>query len=204
MEAADHILLMDSGGSLESAAPVEDNKLRAFTTRLVRGDEAAWMDFHARYFDRLLRYLLVLCHGDEQAARDALQTALVRIVRHIRRFDCEEILWSWLTVVARSCVVDESRRRSSYRALLERYALIFSRPLAGPSPDEPLPRLLDDCLGALPEEDRALLAAKYHDRVSTADLAARSRCSTKAMESRLARLRSHLKGLLLKMLRHEN
>jgi RNA polymerase sigma-70 factor (ECF subfamily) len=175
----------------------------ALTHRLVAGEEAAWRAFHAQYFDRLLRYLFVLCRGDEQAARDALQAALVKIVRHMRRFDREEVLWSWLTVVARSCVVDDSRRQSRYRALLDRYTGFFRAPVA-PAADEPLADLLDECLKTLPEPDRALLAAKYHDGQPTAALAARAGCSEKAIESRLARLRRHLKDQLLVRLRHEN
>jgi RNA polymerase sigma factor (sigma-70 family) len=201
--AANSALLVGTEYSSESAAPATDDAVRVFTSRLASGNEAAWTEFHARYFDRLLRYMLVLNRGDEQASRDALQVAFTRIVRHMRQFDNENALWGWLAVVARSCVVDESRRHSRYRALLERYALGFVRVPSNPV-DEPLPRLLETCLGELPDDDRALLAAKYHDRVSIADLATRANCSAKAIESRLARLRGALKTRLLKMLHHEN
>ena len=165
----------------------EDRAVAALTTRLVAGEEAAWRDFHARYFDRLLRYLLTVCRGDEHAARESLQAALVKIVRYVRRFDREEAWWGWLTVVARSCVIDGARRQSRYRALLERYAGIFSAPqIAAP---ERLSEMLDECLATLPPEERTLLAAKYREGQSVASLAAEFACSEKAMESRLARLR---------------
>jgi hypothetical protein len=63
----------------------EDAAISALTRRLVAGEEAAWREFHDAYFDRLLRYLLVVCHGDETAARTALQASLVKIVRSVRR-----------------------------------------------------------------------------------------------------------------------
>jgi RNA polymerase sigma-70 factor (ECF subfamily) len=183
-------------------ASADDASVAALTARLVTGEEAAWREFHDRYFNRLLRYLLVVSRGDEDAARDSLQAALVNIVRHVRRFDREEAWWGWLTVVVRSSFIDGVRRRSRYRALLERFAGIFSAPPA-PADRERLPELLEECLAALPREECALLSAKYRDGQSVADLATEFSCSEKAMESRLARLRHRVKDALLNRLRHE-
>jgi len=47
----------------------------------------------------------VVTGGNEHAAREALQAALVRVVRHVRLFDAEDKFWSWLTVLARSALV---------------------------------------------------------------------------------------------------
>ena len=201
--AATRVFLV-SADSAAPAAPVKlaDAVTGGLTARLVAGEEAAWREFHAQYFDRLLRYLLVVCRGDEHAARESLQAALVKIVRHVRRFEHEEAWWSWLTVVARTCVIDGARRQSRYRALLERYAGLFSAPETA-AHDEPLPELLDECLGALPAAERELLTAKYHDGQTVAALAAESGCTEKAMESRLARLRLRVKNHLLQRLRDE-
>jgi RNA polymerase sigma factor (sigma-70 family) len=187
-----------------SIAPCEDGTTAKLTALLVTGDEPAWREFHERYFPRLLRYLLVICRGDEHAARESLQAGLVKIVRHVRRFDREEAFWGWLTVVVRSCVIDGSRRQSRYRALLSRYAgFLFSAP-AEPSQPDPLPDLLAECLQDLPEADAALLVAKYRDGETMAELAASFGCTEKAMESRLARLRQRVKAQLLTRLRHES
>jgi len=53
-------------------ASADDASVAALTARLVTGEEAAWREFHDRYFNRLLRYLLVVSRGDEDAARDSL------------------------------------------------------------------------------------------------------------------------------------
>ncbi len=53
---------------------------------MVRGDETAYRIFYDAYFDRLLRYLLVVTGGNEEVAREALQLALVRVVRHVKCF----------------------------------------------------------------------------------------------------------------------
>lgn len=187
-------------------SPNEDAVVAALTRRLVAGEEVAWEEFHARYFDRLRRYLFALCRGDEQAAGEGLQAAFVKIARHVRRFDREEALWGWLAVVARSCVIDGARERLRYRALLERYAGWFGTPAMRPAEcgREPLAEWLDECLGALATEDRALLVAKYEEGEATAVLAARAGCSPKAIESRLARLRRRVKDKLIDRIRHEN
>lgn len=187
------------------AAATADAAVASLTARMVAGEEAAWVEFHGQYFDRLLRYLFVLCRGDEQAARDALQATLAKAARHVRRCDREEAWWGWLTVVARSCVIDAARGRSRYRALLDRYAgwAGFFAPATAPT-EKPLAEWLDDCLAALPPEDRALLVAKYHEEESTAELAARAGCSAKALESRLARLRRRVKEQLINRMRHED
>jgi RNA polymerase sigma factor (sigma-70 family) len=178
--------------------------VKTLTARLVAGEEAAWVEFHDQYFDRLLRYLFVLCRGDEQAAREALQAAFVRVARHIRQFEREEALWGWLTVVARSCVIDAARGRSRYRLLLERYAGWFVAPAASaPLAEAPLVEWLDECLKALETGDRALLLAKYRDGEPTAALAERAGCSLKAVESRLARLRHYVKEQLVMRIRRE-
>src|SRR5207245_760424 len=62
---------------------------------MAEADEDAYSMFHELYFHRLLRYLLVVTGGQEEAAREALQLALLRVVRHIRRFDLEEAFWCW-------------------------------------------------------------------------------------------------------------
>ena len=79
------------GDTLNQAGSVADSAdaappVAALTSALVAGDEAAYRTFHDAYVPRLFRYLLVVTAGDEQAAREALQAALVRVVRHIKIF----------------------------------------------------------------------------------------------------------------------
>src|SRR5437016_11856184 len=106
-----------------SAEPQLSIDIAALTAGMAAGDEDAYRMFHELYFRRLLRYLLVVTGGREEAAREALQLTLLRVVRHVRKFNSEEAFWSWLTVLARSAVVDETRKRHRYFAFLERLFL---------------------------------------------------------------------------------
>lgn len=172
---------------------------------LARGDEAAYRAFHAAYFDRLLRYLLVVTRGDEQASRDALQAAFLRVVRHIRAFDDEAAFWSWLTVLARSALADQRRGLRRYLAFLDRFtrhsaAANDPGPAPAPSssdPGAPLRVLLDIQLGLLPADERELLEWKYRENQSVRTIAARLATTEKAVESRLARLRAKLRDAVL-------
>ena len=132
---------------------------------MVRGDETAYRLFYEAYFDRLLRYLLVVTGGNEEAAREALQLALVRVVRHVKVFDAEEKFWSWLTVLARSALADESRKRRRYFSFLERFTRHQETKMGmadNGDADEQLRTLLDGKLSALPADEQRLVEQKYH------------------------------------------
>jgi RNA polymerase sigma-70 factor (ECF subfamily) len=174
------------------------------TRRMVMGDEEAYREFHRAYFNRLLAYLLVVT-SNEQLAREALQATFLRVARHARRFGCEEALWSWLTVLARSSVADERRRSSRYAAILIRFfkeTLIRSEVQANES-DSRLKELLDVALQSIPFEDRELIERKYFERDSVRLLAQETNSSEKAVESRLVRIRQKLRTIVLAGLKDE-
>ncbi len=179
--------------------------IAALTARLAAGDEAAYRMFHELYFHRLLRYLLVVTGGREEAAREALQLALLRVVRHVRRFASEEAFWSWLTVLARSAVVDEERKRRRFLALLDRF---FQRGQAeagmDPDADARLQELLESNLEALPPDERELIQRKYFARESVKEIAADLDATEKAIESQLVRIRRKLKAGITAQLNDES
>ncbi len=145
------------------------------TRRMAAGDETAYRLFYDAYFDRLWRYLIVVTAGNEDAAREALQATLTRVVRHIRFFSNEPVFWSWLTVLARSALTDQTRKHRRYLAFLDR----FSRHTATESAntedersDERLRQLLDRHIATLSDDERQLVAAKYFAHRSVRDIAA--------------------------------
>ena len=189
----------------ESPAALLD--IAALTRRMARGDESAYRAFYDAYFHRLSRYLLVVTAGDEEAAREALQAALVRVVRHIKPFQEEAVFWSWLTVLARSALGDQTRKRRRYLAFLDRFTQHAQIQSVLPDDGEADTRLLaclQQGLEALPEDERDLLQSKYFARQSVREIAADLESSEKAVESRLGRIRRKLKQAVLEELRHES
>lgn len=175
---------------------------------LAGGDEEAFRQFHERYFNRLLRYLMVITRGDEEEAREALQETYLRVARHARPFEKEEVFWSWVIVLARSAARDRGRKQQSYWRLLARYTRFWT----SFGPDEPRGReadeqirvLLNQSLKDLPSLDRKLVEGKYLQGASVIELANNSRMTEKAVESRLLRARRRLRETLLRKLSNES
>src|SRR5258708_472832 len=84
------------------------------TTRITAGDQAAFAYFYDHFFDRLFRYVLVMTYGDEQLSRDLLQKTMLKVVRYLKPFPDETIVWSWLTQLAKTSFIDllRSQKRS--------------------------------------------------------------------------------------------
>jgi RNA polymerase sigma-70 factor (ECF subfamily) len=179
----------------------------ALTRRMVAGDESAYRIFYEAYFDRLWRYLIVVTSGNEDASREALQATLTRVVRHIRVFSSEPVFWSWLTVLARSALTDQTRKRRRYLAFLDRFSQHASTtnfPNDQDRADERLRQLLDRHITSLADDERQLVEAKYFAHRSVRDIAVELQITEKAVESRLTRIRQKLKDTVLAELRNES
>ncbi len=185
-----------------TASKADSAGINALTSRMARGDEDAFRDFHAAWFNRLFRYVLVLMRGDEHAARDVTQETLLRVVRRVRAFDSETIFWDWLTCLARSAAADHGRKAGRYRRLLDWFANRPEPMVAEPAADA-LESALSNALAELTEPERALLLAKYTERRAVRDIALEAGLSEEAVESRLSRARAALRRMTLKLLRHE-
>jgi RNA polymerase sigma-70 factor, ECF subfamily len=206
--ASIHTPLPLTGIDLVRPAPANDAQLPSIaqlTRRLSAGDEAAFREFHTLYFDRLYHFLLGVTRGQKHAAQDALQETLLRVVRHARQFETEEIFWSWLKAIARNAARDGGRKQRRYLALLERFAVRrlddASAANGGATDDSKLRSLLDESLGELDPADRRLIEGKYLRGATTLELAAETESTEKAIESRLGRLRRRLAATLMTNLR---
>jgi RNA polymerase sigma factor (sigma-70 family) len=119
-------LLLSLNGTLtaaEASASDRSNDVVSLTSRLASGEEEAFREFHALYFDRLYQFLLVVARGQEHEAQEALQETMLRVARYARGFETEEAFWSWLKVVARSAARDAGRKQRRYLRLLQNFAL---------------------------------------------------------------------------------
>jgi RNA polymerase sigma-70 factor, ECF subfamily len=179
--------------------------IAALTGRMSQGDEEAYREFYELYFNRLLRYLLVVSGGRDDNAREALQATLLRVVRHIKPFRAADAFWSWLTVLARSALVDEQRKHDRYHSLLDRFFARAALPIAdtGHDADTRLLSLLESGLASLATDERALIERKYFAREPVRAIAAETGVTEKAIESRLVRIRRELKETILAQLNHE-
>lgn len=183
-----------SGGAFTAVA--------VLTRRLAAGEEEAFREFHRLYFDRLYHFLLAVTYGQEQEAQEALQETLLRVVRHRRVFADEEIFWCWLKAIARNAARDGRRKHCRYFALLQNFALGRVREAREPSGEESrVSAALEECLEELEPEERRLIENKYVAGETVRELSTGAGLSEKALESRLLRLRRHLRARIMEKLR---
>ena len=186
----------------EETASSGPEHVTELTRRLAAGEEEAFAEFHAEYFDRLYRFMLVITRGQEDQSQEALQQTLLRVLRYIRVFKSEEVFWSWLKAVARSAARDANRKQHRYYALLERFGSCFcpSAPNSFPHEEDRLAEVLQESLAELQPLERRLLEAKYIEGSTVRELCDQTGLTPKAIESRLARLRQVVRARILKRL----
>jgi RNA polymerase sigma-70 factor (ECF subfamily) len=171
--------------------------LGALAVGIRRGDARAFDRFYAAYFDRLYRFLLVLCRGKEDLTRDALQETLVRVLKHVRPFPDEPAFWRWLTRVARTALVDLLRKAKTRAEVSLEPLLDGLSPPDEDRTDHVLLEALGRALGRLAPDERALIEAHYLAGTPQRALALDQETTRKAIETRIARIRRKLKALLL-------
>lgn len=167
------------------------------TRRLARLEDDAWLTFHRLYRPRVTRYLLTLTGGNAGAAEELAQQTFLRAVRHVREFPNDEVLWSWLTRLARSVVVDDARRRTRWGRFLDRLLLRGVDEPREPEEDRPVESRLTAAVATLAEPDQRLLHLRYEARAPLQEIARACGSTPKAVERRLARLRETLRQLLM-------
>jgi RNA polymerase sigma-70 factor (ECF subfamily) len=172
------------------------------TRRLAAGGEDAFREFHRLYFDRLYHFLLAVTGGREQEAREALQETLIRLLRRRKVFAEEDVFWCWLKAVARNAARDGHRKQRRYFALLRDFALCRGVEAREPDGvDESRPgALLEESLAELEPADRRLIESKYLDGETVREISTVAGLSEKAVESRLLRLRRHLRARIIEKL----
>lgn len=197
----EHLLLAARMEQTDRPAP-----LRALTTGLAQGDDAAWTEFHRAYGPTLFRRLLGSTQGDYDLAGEALQQTYLRVARYARPCDSEVMFQSWLSTVANSVLNDCRRRRKRFWGLLQRpeAATETFSPEVSAAQDERVFAALEQALTLLTPDERQLLQAKYFSGTEVRQLAAQLGLTPKAVESRLTRARVELRRHLAAALsRHE-
>ena len=178
--------------------------LAAWAAGIRARDGAAFRGFYDATYERVRRFLLVLTRGREDLVRDALQETFLRVLKYAHALPDDAAAWRWLLRVARTALIDLLRRERRLPASGgDTQPALALLPAEEDDATEPLLlAALERARLRLPEEERVLLDAHYLDGVPQGALAQARDTTRKAVETRLARVRKHLKVLLLEELRH--
>jgi len=182
-------------------APVDWARL---TERIADGDEASFVIFYNHFFDRLFRYILVMTKGDEQLSRDLLQKTMIKVVRYLKSFPDEAMVWSWLTQLAKTSFIDvlRSQKRAPEFVALELVTDLSQPHLEVDNENRTLETALEEAVKILSTDEQRLIQSVYFDELSHKQIAEALRSTPKAVESKLARVRSKLRTALTRVLSH--
>ena len=193
--------LMDQAEPLKPAAlPVTVafafGDVPRLTAALKRGDEAAFAWLHGAWRGRIHRYCFALAAGDEAFAGEIAQAVWLRLVRHVRVMNDEQALWSWIACAARHAATDLRRKGGRYLRALSRFAEWWQPAVIDTEADNHLPAALEAALNKLTADERALIEGRYFSGESLEAIGARHALTIRAVEGRLARLRTRLRELI--------
>ena len=180
----------------------EDRKL---VRTLISGDAAAFRSFFDDYFPRLFRFIVRRVNGDEDSARDIVQSALIRAVRKLDTYRGEASLFTWLCQITRRELADhvaKNVRQETYMRRLvdleddpQARATLESIPAgADAEPEavrqrEDMSALVHAALDYLPNQYARVLEMKYLEDLSVEVIAEAMGVTTIAVQSLLARAR---------------
>jgi RNA polymerase sigma factor (sigma-70 family) len=186
-------------------ATQEAERARLLTERMARGDEEAFSEFHGLYSDRLFRYLLVLTRGQEDFARELCQVTMVKVVRSMREFADEEHLWNWIAQIARNSFIDALRKRKRLPEMLPLSEAEIQSGAEREAGNHELELMegLRQSISDLDAAERSLIQEFYFEEKTQHAIAEERQTSSKAVESKLARIRQKLRAILLNKLRYE-
>jgi RNA polymerase sigma-70 factor, ECF subfamily len=175
--------------------------------RLAAGHDPALNDLMERHAPKLFNYL-IRCLQNEEDAADTAQETFVRVYQNRAKFDSRQKFSTWLYAIATNLVKDRYRWRSrhpqvSLDAENETTDANFyeSMPGESPSPDELLQaqeraEMVRKAVMELPDELRTPLILSEYEELSHAEIGVILKCSAKAVETRIYRARTRLKGSL--------
>lgn len=150
-----------------------------------------------RQYGPLMRYIIAPILSDPRDREECLADAALRAWKSLEKYDPQKgSFTTWLTVLTRNTALNRAR---GLHPPTEEIPETVEAPNANPETlvmEKERRAELARALNALPHRDRALFYRKYYYRQSTAQIAAESGLSVRAVEGRLYRIKKQLKKKL--------
>lgn len=180
------------------------------------GDGDAFADLVRRYHRTVLNAVFRYC-GNRATAEELTQDVFVRVYRARDGYEVKAKFETWLyRIIFNLCAnaADYGKRRRAIsldRASAGHDGDLRSLPVNDPDAEDPLDRLeqdelsmkLRDCIGRLPDQQRAALIMSRWGGVQYTTIAESLDTTVEAVKSLLFRARENLRQMLLPYLREE-
>jgi RNA polymerase sigma-70 factor (ECF subfamily) len=164
---------------------------RALAARVASGDDGAFAQLTARHRDALVSYAARRLGGSRDQAEDAVQDALVKALRALRRGKLPDNPRAWLFVIVRNCCFDLHRAVPATDELADELAADGADTADRVSHRDRLERVVT-AIGDLPDSQRAMIVGRELEGLSYQELADHHRTSVGAVKSLLVRARRTL------------
>ena len=161
--------------------------------RAKKGDQRAFEAIFERYHQDLYRFCLTLT-GSRQDAEDALQGAMVKLMRALPGEPRDIRLRPWIYRIARNEAIDTVRRRREVAAVAPEQVAPGPGLAETAEARERLGRLIDD-LGELPERQRAALVMRELGDLEFAEIAVALETSAEAARQAVYEARVSLRHM---------
>lgn len=198
---------MDPG--LAGTTPEDSEQDDAAVVRRVLAGER---DAYGVLVDRYGRRLFWSCRrllGDPDEAEDVVQETFVRAYRHLAEYDPARRFYTWIYTIARNRCLNLLRSRKAWgmqrldpggdapdEAGPVALELAASDDAAARVEGRELAAALTECLGTLPEEQRACFELRHGEELRYEEIAAVLAVPVGTVMSRLARAREKMRACL--------
>ena len=173
---------------------------KALVSRLIAGDERAFVEFADHYVPALHRFALSRLRGDRGLAQEVVQDTLCKAIAKLPSFRGEAALMTWLCACCRNEIAAHFRRRRRVGVELDFEVTenAGSDAIDRVHPDGPDQQLMrreaaatvHEALDCLPPHYGRALEWKYIESLPVNEIAKRLEMSPKAAESLLTRART--------------
>jgi RNA polymerase sigma-70 factor, ECF subfamily len=180
----------------------------ALLEQFQQGDQGAFRELYRRYHQKVRALALGLMH-DENDAREIVQEAFIRVVRHWSRFEGQAAFYTWLYRIVYNLAVDRLRRPHHTQLPIDQVDHLLSD---GGASDSSALRPLDpfdacsakeawhqiiDAILCLPSHHRDIVMMREVQEMSYSEMAVTLGCSKGTVMSRLFHARQRLQRTLL-------
>lgn len=164
--------------------------------RVAAGEERAFAEFYSLWFASTLALARAISRRDESWCLDVVQDVMLTVANKLPKLASEVALRAWMIKTVCSHVTDrnrsEARRRRREQAAAGQAPVAVVEPWSDLSDEERL-SWLSHAVSELPEQDRALVRARFGEASTVAHTAGLLGISSDAAHGRLRRALDRLR-----------
>ncbi len=141
---------------------------------IAHGNSEAFTEIYNRYSHKLLRYFYRLLNSNQSKAEDFTQDLFIKLMQAAPSFNADKKFSTWLYTMANNMCRNEWRNQSNRNSILNKieFESIVHQNFHQKIDQKSLLQKLETEIQQLPELDQTLIAMRYQQELSIAEIAA--------------------------------